>query len=172
MAALLSHQTKLMNRVNEMTILNKIATLLLFVFSSFAYGSDDDIKQLNEMIAEFQGAIADKNEVRFLELFYNHTVVFVGINPDKRKGAMPSNNGLMYSTHVGFIGWITSSQKEIKEKMWDINIQTDGDIAVIYFSYSFHMDDKKSNYGDESWSLIKTTEGWKIVSVLFSANYK
>lgn len=157
-----------------MRTFNLIAALLVFTYSSFVHGSDknNDVDQLKKLISEFKGAIKEKNERKFLELFYDHTVVFVGINPDKRKGSMPSNNGVMYSTHVGFIGWIVSSEKEITEKMWDINIQTDGDIASIYFKYSFHMDNKKSNYGDETWSLIKTTEGWKIASVLFSANYQ
>ncbi len=152
----------------------QIIFILLITFSNLTFGTNDnsDTKKLNHILNEFLTAISNKDEKEFLDLFYDHSVVFVGVNPDKRTGNLPSNNGLMYSTHVGFIGWIVASPKKVEEKVWDVKIETDGNIASIYFSYSFHMDDKKINWGDEQWSLIKVGEHWKIVSVLFTAKYK
>ena len=56
----------------------------------------------------------------------------------------------------------------MEEKFWDIDIKTDGEIASIYFKYSFHIGDYKYNWGDEAWDLVKTADGWKIVSVIYS----
>ena len=157
-----------------MKIRSLVIGILVLVYSSLSYGSENssEIKQIEKLLTNFQAAIEEKDEDTFLDLFYDHTVVFLGVNPAKRKGEKPSNNGLMYATHVGFIGWIAATPKDVKEKVWDINIQTDGNIAAVYFKYSFHIDEKRTNYGDETWSLIKTTEGWKIASILYSAIYE
>jgi ketosteroid isomerase-like protein len=156
-----------------MKIVLHIFTVSIILFSSFVFGNDgkSDKELLNDVIKDFQTSISEKDEKRFLELFYDHTVVFLGTNPDKRLGSEPSNNGLMYSTHVGFIGWIVSSSKDVEEKIWDVIIKTDGNIASIYFTYSFHVDKTKTNWGDEQWSLIKIGDDWKIVSVLYTAKY-
>lgn len=147
--------------------------LIVMTASHFSYAAGKSLEKtlLEQIVAEFQLAIVNKDEEKFLNLFYDHTVVFMGINPDKVRGIKPSNNGLMYSTHLGFIGWIVNSPKAMEEKVWDVNIQTDGHLASIYFKYALYIDSKEENYGDETWNLVKTVEGWKIVSVVYSAIY-
>ena len=128
-------------------------------------------KELTNLVDEFMAAIKEKDERKFTNLFYSNSVPWLGINPKKRKGDVPSNDGIIYATHLGFIGWIASSQEKIEEKYWDLDIKSDGDIASIYFKYSLHIEDYKMNWGDEAWDLIRTTDGWKIVSVIYSATY-
>jgi hypothetical protein len=67
-----------------------------------------------------------------------------------------------------FIEGIVANTPRSEEKFENVRIDTDGDIASVYFDYSFHADDRKSNYGKEAWHLVNTDDGWKIVSVIWS----
>lgn len=153
--------------------MKNILFLLLLNCSHLAMASADNsnLQQLKQVISDFSNAIKTKDETGFISLFYNHNVVFLGINPAKRTGIKPSQNGLMYATHLGFIGWIVNTEQTTEEKIWNSKIHSDGNIASIYFNYSFHLDGKTINDGAETWSLIKTSNGWKIVSIVFSAQY-
>ncbi|MCG7565349.1 hypothetical protein MHM95_03480 [Pseudoalteromonas sp. CnMc7-15] len=152
----------------------RLLILLLVCFHSFLYASESpkhSHKQIVKVVDDFMLAIKNKDEQSFTDLFYSNNVPWLGVNPEKRKGNLPSNDGIIYATHLGFIGWIASSEENIEEKYWDLTIKSDGEIASVYFKYSFHIGDYKMNWGDETWDLIKTIDGWKIVSVIYSATY-
>jgi ketosteroid isomerase-like protein len=156
------------------SFLNKLVFLSLLISSSYSYAQSVNktaVAELEQVIADFSDAIIKKDEAKFTNLFYSKTIPWLGVNTKIPKGDTPSKDGLLYATHLGFIGWIASSTDQMEEKFWDIDIKTDGEIASIYFKYSFHINDYKANWGDEAWDLIKTADGWKIVSVLFSATY-
>lgn len=143
-----------------------------FHFSLYAdERREDHHKQLVKVVDDFMTAIIEKDEQAFTTLFYSNSTPWLGVNPQKRKGELPSNDGIIYATHLGFIGWIASSKEKIEEKYWDLDVKSDGDIASVYFKYSLHIGEYKMNWGDEGWNLIRTPEGWKIVSVIYSATY-
>lgn len=130
--------------------------------------SDMEVKSVQDVVEAFRTAVIEKDEPAFVELFYQKGIPWIGVQGAKRKGMLPSNSGVYSGSYGGFIGWIVSTEEQLEEKFWDVNIHTDGDIATVHFKYSFHEGDYKSNWGDESWQLIKTAEGWKIVSVTYS----
>ncbi|HPI54170.1 MAG TPA: hypothetical protein PLU10_05720, partial [Chitinophagaceae bacterium] len=47
-------------------------------------------------------------------------------------------------------------------------ILKDDVLATVIFDYSFWHDNKKLNWGKETWSLIKANGQWKITNVIFS----
>lgn len=148
--------------------------LFLACFHSFLSASErpkNSHEQIVKVVDDFMSAIKNKDEQTFTNLFYSNSVPWLGVDAKKRKGSLPSNDGIIYATHLGFIGWIASSKENIEEKYWDLDIKSDGEIASVYFKYSLHIGEYKMNWGDEAWDLIKTIDGWKIVSVIYSATY-
>ena len=51
-----------------------------------------------------------------------------------------------------------------------MKIETDGDVASVWFDYAFLADGRETNRGKEAWQLVNTGEGWKIVAVVWSMN--
>lgn len=131
-------------------------------------GNDKHQAEIMQVVEDFALALIEKDEQKFVELFYHKSVPWIGITGLNRTGNLPSNNGEQLGNHLSFIGWVVRTPQKIEEKFWDINIQTDGDVASVHFKYSFHKDDYKSNWGDESWHLVNTSQGWKISSVIYS----
>lgn len=56
----------------------------------------------------------------------------------------------------------------IEEVFRDLKIDTDGEIASVNFDYAFMFDGKEEHWGREMWHLVRTDEGWKIISVIWS----
>ena len=54
------------------------------------------------------------------------------------------------------------------EKLWSMDFQIDGPIAQAWTEYSFFVDTTLSHCGVNTFHLAKTTDGWKIPSVLDS----
>ena len=48
-------------------------------------------------------------------------------------------------------------------------IDTDGEVAQVWFDFAFMVGDDKSAWGKESWQLVRTGDGWKIAAVVWSA---
>lgn len=59
-------------------------------------------------------------------------------------------------------------QVPIAERFYDPLVITDGQIASLTFDYDFTMNCKTLNWGKETWQLVKTATGWKILNLLYS----
>ncbi len=141
------------------------------VLSSVAVAKEDGKKvdqEIREVIEAFRLSIIEKDEETFNDLFYDKSIPWISVVADKRTGSLPSQSGVRPGSYVQFISWIVSTEEKLEEKFWDIEILTDSDIASVHFKYSFHIGDYKSNWGDEAWHLLKTVDGWKISSVVYS----
>lgn len=57
----------------------------------------------------------------------------------------------------------------ISESFRHPRLVTDGVIANLWFNYTFEMNKAPSNWGTESWHLVKTQGKWKIVHLIYSA---
>ena len=49
-----------------------------------------------------------------------------------------------------------------------MQIDTDGEVASVSFDYVYLSNDKISNSGREKWLLVRTEDGWKIISVVYT----
>jgi len=171
-----------------MSFINKIllvACAIFIVFQSTAHANNkslhEDKKNIEAVIETFRVSLINKDKDVFIKLFYNDTVPWLGVASDKTIALAPppkEGDRKRERTKVGggdylsFIDWIVSTPKAIEEKIWDVKILQDSDIASVHFKYSFHQDDNKTNWGDEAWHLVRTEQGWKIASVIYSINIK
>jgi hypothetical protein len=56
----------------------------------------------------------------------------------------------------------------VEETFSSVRIELDAEIAQVWFDYTFMEGSYRSNWGKESWHLVRTESGWKIASVVWS----
>jgi hypothetical protein len=80
-----------------------------------------------------------------------------------RTGTGPSTTRVF--TAEAFAKLISESKAaEFVEKMAQPEVKVFGDMALVYGSYTFHVGDKFSHCGTNSFHLVRTTDGWKIAN--------
>ena len=158
--------------------------LLLFAcllsFPAFGQNSakNPDTVSVEAVVAAFSACIVDKDKDRFVKLFLHENTTWQSVTGDanlrivrEKKLVAPKVRVDPKSRHLSFIDGIVADKEREEEKFRDIKIETDGDIASVFFDYSFRADGKETNHGKEAWHLVRTDDGWKIVSVIWSVNW-
>lgn len=138
-----------------------------------------ETQRIEAVIEAFRTSIIDKDKSRFVGLFLHEGITWQSVRgddslrrlrqkqPEAAKVEVDPARG-----YVSFIDGIVAGKKRFEEKFWNVNIETDGDIASVRFDYSFHAGDSETNRGKEAWQLVNTGDGWKIVSVIWSVHVK
>ncbi len=157
---------------------------VLSINNSFASATENH--EIRAVIKAFDETIQNKDKEQFLDLFIEKGVSWVGVfseedfvvqseiikkyNKDNNENHVVTR--YFVSSPQKFIEHIVSEKTSSKEEFTNVQINSDGNIATVYFDYVFYRDNKKQNWGSESWQLVKTTKGWKINAVNFSYNTK
>lgn len=132
-------------------------------------------QQIQTVIESFRTAIIDRDKNRFMQLFLHEQPMWQRVMSDEGLKRIRQKNPEASkvrvdpeSTYRSFIEGIVASHRSSEETFENVRIETDGDIASVWFDYSFKADGRKTNYGKEAWHLVNTGAGWKIVSVVWS----
>ena len=54
------------------------------------------------------------------------------------------------------------------ERMWDATVLVHGPLAQVWTPYDFHADGEFSHCGVDAFTLIKTSEGWRVSGVAYT----
>lgn len=135
----------------------------------------EDHAAIHAVIHAFEEALKAKDKAAMQHLFYDDEVIW-------RSTLHPASHQA-YETATGQTRPIVRNQGAyemldnpglaavaFEERFYNPRIFTDGQIASVYFQYDFRFNGAIQNWGDESWQMVKTPEGWKILALLFSAN--
>jgi CubicO group peptidase (beta-lactamase class C family)/diadenosine tetraphosphate (Ap4A) HIT family hydrolase len=135
----------------------------------------DEKKAIENLMQTFMKCIINKDSTTFYSLFHTDPVTWVGISKEKSwQEDLKSNSkakDFFKSTYRNFFKSLLKPKK-FEEKFYNTEIVNDREVASATFDYSFWVNDKKQNWGKESWGLIKTDGKWKITSVIFSFEYE
>ncbi|MGH8077948.1 MAG: nuclear transport factor 2 family protein [Lysobacter sp.] len=163
--------------------MKQICAVVLCVMSSAVFAQAKptvptrDVAQIEAVVEAFRTAIIDKDKERFVRLFVPGHVTWQSVrgddtlriarekNPQAAKVTIDPNK-----THLTFIDGIVAAKERQEERFRNVKIETDGDIASVTSDYSFHELERETNRGQEAWHLVRTEDGWKIVSVIWSVN--
>ncbi|HEY0488206.1 MAG TPA: nuclear transport factor 2 family protein [Telluria sp.] len=163
--------------------MNKFLALILalgvFIASpQHAYGQTTGSKaQIEKVVENFRTAIVNKDEDGFLKLFLKEDITWTGVMTDasiarlyanRPNPAMKPPRKTMNMSPRKFINMIAADKAEIDETISNVRIDSDGDVAQVWFDYSFLNGDYKENWGKESWQMVRTEDGWKIAAVVWS----
>lgn len=155
-----------------------LACLLCFPALGQTVAKNPDTQSVEAVVEAFRVSVIDKDKDRFVKLFLSENTTWQNVVGDANlqkirekklqavKVRVDAKDG-----HLSFIDGIVASKTKGEEKFRDVKIETDGDIASVFFDYSFHSDGKETNRGKEAWHLVRTDDGWKIVSVIWSVNW-
>lgn len=151
------------------TLLFLPVLILLFGFSGQT--ENPEKTEIESVINTFMDCIIKKDQTKFYSLFHKDPVVWVGVSKPKtyqddlKKNS--SDKGYFSSNYKQFMKSLLD-KNTYEEKFYNIEITNDEGIAAVTFDYSFWKNQKKINWGKESWALVKVNGQWKITSVIFS----
>lgn len=75
------------------------------------------------------------------------------------------NGEITASSPDGFITSVGGTARMLDEKIFDPVVHIDGDVASVWTYYTLHVDEEFSHCGIDTFIMINTTDGWKIVSL-------
>jgi hypothetical protein len=92
--------------------------------------------------------------------------------PDARFFSAAERDGKMTvrpSTGDAFVaGFSNPNRAKALERMWDPEVRIQGAIAQLWTRYDFHTNGTFSHCGIDAFNLVKTDEGWKIASAMWT----
>jgi len=135
--------------------------------------------QIRAVVETFRTAIIKRDQAAFERLFLHEHITWQSVKGDEAlqriRQKVPTANKLTVDTTktpYSFIAGILADKNSSEETFDNVKIDTDGDIASVLFDYAFLSDGRETNHGKEAWHLLRTADGWKIASVIWSVNLK
>jgi len=159
-----------------------LAASLLFglYLPASAQVADNGRQQIEGVVDAFRTAIIDKDKDKFMQLFLREETTWItsvtersrdltmARNPDKP--LRPPKTDIP-GTPRTFIENIAARSSRDEETFKNVRIDTDGEVAQVWFDYVFNSDGYAANWGKEAWQLVRTDAGWKIVSIIWSTEF-
>lgn len=127
------------------------------------YQDDSQVEAVLDVLEAYKQALNALDRTAFQALFYSQTAPIYGVY----RGADSKDVGIRLHG-FDYIDRLIGGNYQPEQKFWNLDIRVDGLIAVITSDFSFHIDGEKTNWGTESWHLVHTEGGWKILTIIFS----
>lgn len=164
-----------------------IKTVLASVAASLLLGCADvprdgagalDAAAVMRVVEAFRVAIIERDRPAYMGLFFSVKPEEVGwqavvddqmletirrTRPQAIK-ARPNNA----NNFVSLIESVIASTTSQEEKISNVRVYTDGEVASAVFDYVYVSDGQPINRGSEHWQLVRTEGGWKIFSVVYT----
>ncbi len=67
-----------------------------------------------------------------------------------------------------FADRLPSRKEQLTERMFQPEVRVRGPLATVWTAYDFHRDGKFSHCGVDAFTLVRTKEGWKISSLVYT----
>lgn len=148
------------------------AIALLAGGAAHATTADDTIDPTH-LIAAYHAAVVGHDGERLARLFVPEGSAWFSVLSDralaKLRSSKPDTPKLRPGNVAGFVQMVTTSTAQLDPEHSNLRIVSDGEIASVTFDFRFLIDGKEQNRGAESWQLIKGSDGWRIVSIVFSS---
>jgi len=155
---------------------------LFLIGTGNCFANQTEHKGIKAVIHAFEQSIQNKDKSRFLNLFVDVSSPMIAVVSEEglevRRALVEKYNKEQNKNMEVTRTWVTSPKEMIdrivssddssREEFDNINIISDGNIANVYFDYVYYKNNKKLNWGNESWQMVQTVTGWKISSIVFS----
>ena len=125
-------------------------------------------QQIEAVIKAFDKAITDKDKDDFMRLFLHGNMTWASVSTDgtlayyrarQKDPAQQLLPKVMRATPRMFIERIAGDPEPGSEIVENVRIDTDGDIAQVWFDYRFMAGDYPTNWGKEAWQMVRTESG-------------
>ncbi|MBE1160790.1 nuclear transport factor 2 family protein [Dyella acidiphila] len=133
-----------------------------------------DLTAIRHVMDSFHHAVVAHDGKGVAALFLDPGSTWVMALSDQAFAAARAKNASAQKVHVGsykdFATFVSNTKSALDPRHTDIRIASDGTVASVYFHFDFNVDGKVNNRGDETWQLVKTADGWRIVAITYSVN--
>jgi uncharacterized protein (TIGR02246 family) len=136
--------------------------------------SQQDVADIQHVMDTFHHAVATHDGQGVSALFIDHGSAWLTVLSDNSYAALKAKKPATQKVRVGsyqdFAKFVSGTKSALDPRHTDIRIMSDGAVASVYFHFDFVINGKTENRGDETWQLVKTEDGWRIVAITFSSN--
>jgi ketosteroid isomerase-like protein len=133
-----------------------------------------DVADIQRVMDTYHHAVATHDGNGVSALFLDHGNTLVSVLSDKAFAAAKAKKASVTKVHVrtcqDFADFVSRTKSVLDPRHENVQIMSDGTVASVYFHFEFVMDGKVDNRGDETWQLVKTADGWRIVAISYSSN--
>jgi len=127
-----------------------------------SYHNEAHVPAVQIVLSSYIKALKNMDNVLFQSLFYDQLSPIYGVYKENGKE-------VKIRLHASnFINQFIRAKMKAEQTFKNVDITTDGTIAVMNSDFEFYVDGAKTNWGRESWHLVNTLNGWKILSITFS----
>ncbi|HEX7119771.1 MAG TPA: nuclear transport factor 2 family protein [Longimicrobiales bacterium] len=82
-----------------------------------------------------------------------------------RAGVRNGHPAVSVSAIDGFLAALGGATDVWDERLYDPAVRIDGNLASVWAEYTFHRGDDFSHCGVDAFQLVRTENGWKIISL-------
>jgi D-alanyl-D-alanine carboxypeptidase len=68
-------------------------------------------------------------------------------------------------TRDEFVKLVIETKEPFRERMFEPEVRVEGDLATVWGRYDFHVGERLTNCGVNSFQLLRTPDGWKIAHI-------
>ncbi|MFC2166022.1 nuclear transport factor 2 family protein [Acidobacteriota bacterium] len=141
-----------------------LSILMLFMFGNLGAQTSEETA-IKNAVQTFFDSIAEKSAKTASSVLNKDGFIFEAKDSD-------NNVSVAITSFQDFIKKLPSFSGELLEQMQNPKIMIHGNIAVVWTPFTFHKNGEYSHSGLDTFQLIKTNEGWKIFSILYTADRK
>jgi len=136
-----------------------------------------DRQQIEGIVETFRTSLIKKDTATFMTLFLHEGITWSGaftegsiarFQASQKDPKAKRPNKYFNGSPRKFIEGIAKNPAPQEETFENVRIDSDGDVAQVWFDYSYIDDGYKQNWGKESWQMVRTDSGWKIAAVVWS----
>ena len=141
-------------------------------------GSLSDVVAVKGVVERFRVAIVERDKPGYMTLFFSDKPEEVGwqaVVDDERLRSIQENRPqaikarrIPTNNFVALIDGVVSSAAAEEERVSNVCVTTDGEVASAVFDYAYVSAGQATNRGSEHWQLVRAEGGWKIYSVIYS----
>lgn len=63
---------------------------------------------------------------------------------------------------------VASATQDFHERMFETTVQIQEGVALVWAAYDFHVDGAFSHCGIDTFSMVRTAEGWKVAALTYT----
>ncbi|MFT7559781.1 MAG: hypothetical protein ACI93R_001696 [Flavobacteriales bacterium] len=132
---------------------------------------DKEMSEIKKLIGAYEHSHETKNSAEYFNLYYDNSVPIFAVNPSSRTSKLFTESGIWPYSYLGYFKWfIVADTETIFIDIKDIDIHTDGEMATVHLYNTTHWGDYLNGWGDMIFHLGRSSDGWKILSQVETAN--
>jgi hypothetical protein len=136
----------------------------------------EDVNAIKQLTQDFRAALVAKDVRQLSTLVVGENILFASpASPEKVKMVNDKQDVNFDGVPVGGFGqfaqFVSTTPGAIEERFYNMQVVQDGHLAWVRFDFEFLLDTKVTNYGIETWQVLKTPgDKWKILSNIWSSH--